>query len=209
MSSVRSAWSASVMRLAKASSPDDSSRIPDKFLPASSVATMWPSDVCSGLGSATVCDFSTCLGRLTQPVTTRTSAAIIGAKPPTLRSGDAGAPIEVLRIRASYQAHFAPMQTQRHIRSFVLRAGRTTVAQDRALTELWPTYGLDFGDSAMDLDVIFGRRAPRCLEIGFGIGEVIGSLAENNPHIDYLGIEVHRAGIGRLLLRADQGALRK
>jgi tRNA G46 methylase TrmB len=100
------------------------------------------------------------------------------------------------------------MQTQRHIRSFVLRAGRTTAAQDRALTELWPTYGLDFGDSAMDLDVIFGRRAPRCLEIGFGIGEVIGSLAENNPHIDYLGIEVHRAGIGRLLLRADQGALR-
>jgi tRNA (guanine-N7-)-methyltransferase len=100
------------------------------------------------------------------------------------------------------------MHTPRHIRSFVLRAGRTTAAQERALTELWPAYGLEFGDSVMDLDLIFGRSAPRCLEIGFGVGEVIGSLAENNPDIDYLGIEVHRAGIGRLLLRADQVALR-
>ena len=56
-----------------------------------------------------------------------------------------------------------------------------------------------------DLDALFGRRAPRCLEIGFGIGEVIGSLAETHPHIDYLGIEVHRPGVGRLLLRADAG----
>ncbi len=100
------------------------------------------------------------------------------------------------------------MQTQRHIRSFVLRAGRTTAAQERALTELWPSYGLDFGAMAMDLDAIFGRRAPRCLEIGFGVGEVIGNLAENNPHKDYLGIEVHRAGIGRLLLQAEHAALR-
>ena len=100
------------------------------------------------------------------------------------------------------------MPTERHIRSFVLRAGRTTVAQERALAELWPAYGLDYHASAMDLDVIFGRRAPRCLEIGFGAGEVIGGLAENNPHIDYLGIEVHRSGVGRLLLRADQAGLR-
>ncbi len=100
------------------------------------------------------------------------------------------------------------MQTQRHIRSFVIRAGRTTIAQERALTDLWPAYGLNFGAAALDLDAIFGRQAPRCLEIGFGVGEVIGSLAENNPHIDYLGIEVHRAGVGRLLLRAHQGGLR-
>jgi tRNA (guanine-N7-)-methyltransferase len=96
------------------------------------------------------------------------------------------------------------MQTQRHIRSFVLRAGRTTPAQERALTELWPFYGVDLGADAVDLDVIFGRRAPRCLEIGFGVGEVIGSLAEKHPHIDYVGIEVHRPGVGRLLLRAAQ-----
>jgi tRNA (guanine-N7-)-methyltransferase len=100
------------------------------------------------------------------------------------------------------------MQTQRHIRSFVLRAGRMTPAQDRALTEIWPSYGLDLDDRTLDLDSIFGRRAPRCLEIGFGVGEVIGSLAENNAHIDYVGIEVHRPGVGRLLLRAAHSGVR-
>ena len=100
------------------------------------------------------------------------------------------------------------MQAQRHIQSFVLRAGRMTPAQERALTELWPSYGVDLGDDPLDLEAIFGRRAPRCLEIGFGAGEVIGSLAENHPHIDYVGIEVHRPGVGRLLLRAEQTKLR-
>ena len=100
------------------------------------------------------------------------------------------------------------MQTQRRIRSFVLRAGRTTAAQERALGELWPAYGIESGAGAQDLEAVFGRNAPRCLEIGFGAGEVIGSLAENNPHTDYLGIEVHRSGVGRLLLRAHQGNLK-
>jgi tRNA (guanine-N7-)-methyltransferase len=99
------------------------------------------------------------------------------------------------------------MQTPRRIRSFVLRAGRTTPAQERALGELWPTYGIDL-DAPLNLEAVFGRVAPRCLEIGFGAGEVIGTLAEINPHIDYLGIEVHRSGVGRLLLRAQQGALK-
>jgi tRNA (guanine-N7-)-methyltransferase len=99
------------------------------------------------------------------------------------------------------------MQTHRHIRSFVLRAGRITAAQDRALAELWPTFGLGLGEVNLDLEAIFGRRAPRCLEIGFGVGEVIGNLAEANPHIDYLGVEVHRPGVGRLLLRAAQARL--
>jgi tRNA (guanine-N7-)-methyltransferase len=100
------------------------------------------------------------------------------------------------------------MQTQRHIRSFVLRAGRMTPAQERALTQLWPTYGVDPGERPLDLQAIFGRAAPRCLEIGFGTGEVIGSLAEHHPDKDYLGIEVHRPGVGRLLLRAAQGGTR-
>jgi tRNA (guanine-N7-)-methyltransferase len=100
------------------------------------------------------------------------------------------------------------MHTQRRIRSFVLRAGRTTAAQERALSELWPTYGIDLGEHALDLAASFGRAARRCLEIGFGAGEVIGSLAENNPDTDYLGIEVHRSGVGRLLLRAEQGNLK-
>jgi tRNA (guanine-N7-)-methyltransferase len=99
------------------------------------------------------------------------------------------------------------MQTPRRIRSFVLRAGRTTPAQERALGELWPSYGLDLRGT-LDLGAVFGRTAPRCLEIGFGAGEVIGSLAESNPHTDYLGIEVHRSGVGRLLLRAHLGCLK-
>ena len=99
------------------------------------------------------------------------------------------------------------MQTRRHIRSFVLRAGRLTVAQERALGELWPRYGIDLGTAALDLDRLFGRSAPRCLEIGFGAGEVIGHLAQNHSEIDYLGIEVHRPGVGRLLLHAEQANL--
>jgi tRNA (guanine-N7-)-methyltransferase len=100
------------------------------------------------------------------------------------------------------------MQTPRRIRSFVLRAGRTTPAQERALAELWPVYGIDLPEGVLDLAAVFGREAPRCLEIGFGAGEVIGALAENNPHIDYLGIEVHRSGVGRLLLRAEHSDLK-
>jgi tRNA (guanine-N7-)-methyltransferase len=105
------------------------------------------------------------------------------------------------------------MHPQRRIRSFVLRAGRVTAAQERALTELWPAYGLDFTGAPLDLKVAFGHSAtddsrPLCLEIGFGTGEVLGALAEANPHIDYLGIEVHRSGVGRLLLQAAQANLK-
>lgn len=96
------------------------------------------------------------------------------------------------------------MQAQRRIKSFVLRAGRITPAQERALVDLWPKYGLDVG-AALDFERIFGRDSRRCLEIGFGTGEVIGRLAQANPETDYLGIEVHRPGVGRLLLQA-QGA---
>jgi tRNA (guanine-N7-)-methyltransferase len=99
------------------------------------------------------------------------------------------------------------MHTPRRIRSFVLREGRTTAAQERALAELWPAYGID-SKEALDLAAIFGRPAPRCLEIGFGAGEVIGHLAEIHSERDYLGIEVHRSGVGRLLLRAAHGGLR-
>ncbi len=99
------------------------------------------------------------------------------------------------------------MLTRRPIRSFVLRAGRITAAQERALRELWPRYGLEFSGAPLDLDAIFGRAAPRCLEIGFGTGEVLGALAIANPGVDYLGVEVHRSGVGRLLLQAEHAAL--
>ena len=104
------------------------------------------------------------------------------------------------------------MHAQRRIRSFVLRAGRVTAAQERALTESWPAYGIDLDAGAIDLDAAFARprsntARSRCLEIGFGAGEVIGALAAANPQIDYLGIEVHRSGVGRLLLHAEQARL--
>ncbi len=91
------------------------------------------------------------------------------------------------------------MQAHPHIKSYVLRAGRMTEGQARALEQLWPRYGVAFTPHPVDLDALFGRRARRVLEIGFGIGEVIGRLARANPDIDYLGIEVHRPGVGRLL----------
>jgi tRNA (guanine-N7-)-methyltransferase len=99
------------------------------------------------------------------------------------------------------------MHARRPIRSYVLRGGRVTAAQERAFSEVWPSFGLDFAARPIDLNAVFGRAAPRCLEIGFGAGEVIGALAKAHPGIDHLGIEVHRAGVGRLLLRAREDRL--
>lgn len=88
-----------------------------------------------------------------------------------------------------------------------MRAGRVTQAQERALADLWPVFGVDFDGRTLDLDKVFGRSASRCLEIGFGTGEVIGSLAKAHPETDHLGIEVHRSGVGRLLLQAREESL--
>src|SRR5688572_16317304 len=99
-----------------------------------------------------------------------------------------------------------PAQTPAHprsIRSFVLRTGRITEAQQRALDVLWPKYGIEFEARPLDLDAVFGRHAPRVLEIGFGNGENLAALACAHAERDYLGVEVHRPGVGRLLLAAD------
>lgn len=97
---------------------------------------------------------------------------------------------------------------RRGIRSFVVRAGRATAAQQRALVELWPTYGVEFTDRPLDWDQVFGRTAPRMVEIGFGAGEALLAFARDNPDIDCLGIEVHRPGVGHLLLEAHQAGLK-
>jgi tRNA (guanine-N7-)-methyltransferase len=97
---------------------------------------------------------------------------------------------------------------RRAIRSFVVRAGRMTVAQERAWTELWPRFGLESADAPLDLAAVFGRDAPRTLEIGFGNGESLVSLAAEHPERDLLGIEVHRPGVGHLLLRIEELGLR-
>ncbi len=95
------------------------------------------------------------------------------------------------------------VRRRRAVRSFVVRGGRTTAAQERAWRESWPRFGLETTERLLDLSAIFGREAPRTLEIGFGNGEALAALAATHPERDFLGIEVHRAGIGRLMLRAE------
>ena len=87
----------------------------------------------------------------------------------------------------------------RRIRSFVRREGRLTTGQQRALDEVWPQFGIDHNDTLLDLDAVFGRSAPRVLEIGFGNGASLLKMAQDNPDKDYIGIEVHRPGAGNLL----------
>ena len=86
----------------------------------------------------------------------------------------------------------------RKIRSFVRREGRITAGQQRALQDLWPRYGLA-ADAPLDLVTIFGRSAPCTLEIGFGNGDALATMAEQQLDTDFIGIEVHRPGVGRLL----------
>lgn len=97
---------------------------------------------------------------------------------------------------------------RRRIRSFVRRGGRITAAQARALKELWSEFGIDFAPGRLDLDRVFGRRAPRLLEIGFGNGEALLAIARERGDWDCLGIEVYEPGVGRLLLQAHDAGLR-
>ncbi|MGD2056761.1 MAG: tRNA (guanosine(46)-N7)-methyltransferase TrmB [Gammaproteobacteria bacterium] len=99
-----------------------------------------------------------------------------------------------------------PQPPQRTIRSFVRREGRITRAQQHALQRLLPRYGLDAGEP-LDWQTAFGRRASRTLEIGFGDGISLAIMAEQEPESDFLGIEVHRPGVGRLLLELEHRGL--
>ena len=95
------------------------------------------------------------------------------------------------------------LEQLRSIRSFVRREGRLTSGQHRAFDTYWEYFGLDADSTLSALDTVFGRRAPRVLEIGFGDGETLAAMAYAHPETDYLGIEVHRPGVGHLLLRAQ------
>jgi tRNA (guanine-N7-)-methyltransferase len=92
----------------------------------------------------------------------------------------------------------------RPIRSFVLRQGRMSAAQERAVETLMPRYGIPYAESTIDLDGMFGRSVPKILEIGFGMGDSTAAIAQAHPENDYLGIEVHAPGIGSLLKLADE-----
>ena len=88
---------------------------------------------------------------------------------------------------------------QRDIRSYVLRQGRTSPAQARAVATLLPRFGIEYRNQPLDLDRTFGRVAPRVLEIGFGMGETTAAIADACRDTDFIGVEVHTPGVGALL----------
>ena len=89
--------------------------------------------------------------------------------------------------------------SKRHIRSYVLRQGRVSPAQQRACETLLPRFGIDYAAQPLDLEQAFGRRAPKILEIGFGMGDSTAAIAIAHPENDYLALEVHTPGVGNLL----------
>ena len=96
----------------------------------------------------------------------------------------------------------------RPIRSYVLRQGRTTPAQQRALEKLYPKYGLLFTGSPLSLPEVFGRSAPVVVEIGSGMGETTAAIAKARPDADFIALEVHGPGVGSLLNRISNDELR-
>ncbi len=100
----------------------------------------------------------------------------------------------------------------RRIRSFVLREGRLTKGQQQALDTLFPRFGVSLAQGRLDLDTLFGRSpddpAAKILEIGFGNGASLAKMAVQHPENDYFGIEVHRPGVGNLLLQIEELGLK-
>lgn len=93
--------------------------------------------------------------------------------------------------------------SKRHIRSYVLRHGRVSPAQQRACETLLPRFGIPYTAQAIELEQVFGRAAPKILEIGFGMGESTATIALAHPENDYLALEVHTPGVGNLLKLID------
>jgi tRNA (guanine-N7-)-methyltransferase len=108
--------------------------------------------------------------------------------------------------RRVYEAVEDP--TQRKIRSFVLRQGRLTPAQERAFETGWPIYGVDYQKDTLDLNQLFGRAdSKKILEIGFGMGDATAKIAQALPNHDFIGVEVHAPGVGALLKHIEEGAI--
>ncbi|WP_293267545.1 tRNA (guanosine(46)-N7)-methyltransferase TrmB [Neptunomonas sp.] len=95
----------------------------------------------------------------------------------------------------------------RTVRSFVKRAGRTTEGQEKALEEVWPVMGLEIKNGSVNFTEVFGREAPVVLEIGFGMGDSLLEMASREPSKNFVGIEVHSPGVGRLLSNANEEGL--
>ena len=101
-----------------------------------------------------------------------------------------------------------PLSSARTVRSFVIRGGRITTAQQRALGDLWPQFGIDYSAAPLDLPALFGNTQPCTVEIGFGNGDHLLVRAQREPQRNFLGIEVHRPGVGRVLLNLKRAQLR-
>lgn len=99
------------------------------------------------------------------------------------------------------------MQTPPAIRSYVLREGRFTKSQRAALQKHWPAYGIDTSCGVLDVQTLFTRPQPVVLDIGFGDGEELAALASACPHLNFLGVEVYRPGVGALLQKIVAGRL--
>lgn len=96
---------------------------------------------------------------------------------------------------------------RRPIRSFVIRGGRLTASQQQALEQSWPRWGIDDVSSPLDPEAVFGRRAPLVMEIGFGMGHSLAQQAGEQPGKDFIGVEVHRPGVGKLLREIEERGL--
>jgi tRNA (guanine-N7-)-methyltransferase len=106
-----------------------------------------------------------------------------------------------LASRSVAQGFLPSSGIHRHIRSFVVRAGRMGSGQKRALQEWGARYVLPFVSAPLDHEQAFGRQAPLVLEIGFGMGQATAAIASARPDCDFMGIEVHPPGVGALLER--------
>jgi tRNA (guanine-N7-)-methyltransferase len=95
----------------------------------------------------------------------------------------------------------------RTVRSFVLRQGRLTRGQEQAIANVWPVYGIERGEALLDMKALFENAAPVTLEIGFGDGVSLAEMAKSAPEKNFIGIEVHRPGVGRLLHLIDEQGL--
>lgn len=95
----------------------------------------------------------------------------------------------------------------RSVRSFVLRQGRLTKGQVDALERLWPLFGIERSEYVLDMKGLFCDQAPVTLEIGFGDGVSLATMASNTPDQNFIGIEVHRPGVGRLLHLIEENSL--
>ena len=97
-------------------------------------------------------------------------------------------------------------KTHTHYPQFCKREGRLTQGQQQAIETQWPKYGIDYSEQLLDFSVLFNRDASTVLEIGFGNGDSLCEMAVASPEKNFLGIEVHRPGVGRLLNTIETSA---